>query len=148
MQAKHEVLHIAQWPSVKELHQLASRHYAFEGQCFVIAAGCVLTKDEVFEGVSSLAGENGEALELLSTLPGCGNQPLLSGGSAVIAPDASYLAGPANDQACIMYATVDPRCSHEGHLVLDTQGHYSRPDVFELKVDDRPQANVIFASES
>ena len=148
MQAKHEVLHIAQWPSVKELHQLASRHYAFEGQCFVIAAGCVLTKDEVIEGVSSLAHENGEVLEFLEGLPGSDTQPLLGGGSAVIAPDAGYLAGPAKDQACIIYASIDPRCIDEGHLVLDTQGHYSRPDVFELKVDDRPQSNIVFASQT
>jgi nitrilase len=36
-----EVLHFALWPAVTELHLLASRHYAFEGQCFVAAAGTV-----------------------------------------------------------------------------------------------------------
>jgi nitrilase len=148
MHARHEVLHIAQWPSVKELHQIASRHYAFEGQCFVVAAGCVLTKAEVIEGVSSLDCDNGEALELLEALPGSGADLLLGGGSAVMAPDANYLAGPEDDKACIIYATVNPQRINEGHLVLDTQGHYSRPDIFDLQVDDRPQSNVYFASES
>lgn len=34
-----EELHIALWPSVGELNQIASRHYALEGRCFVVAAG-------------------------------------------------------------------------------------------------------------
>lgn len=33
-----------------------------------------------------------------------------------------------------------------GHLVLDTDGHYARPDIFQLLVNDQPQANVIFTS--
>ncbi len=39
---QNEHLHIAVWPAVKDLHQLASRHCAFEGNCYVIAAGQVL----------------------------------------------------------------------------------------------------------
>ncbi len=148
MHARHEVLHIAQWPYVKELHRIASRHYAFEGQCFVIAAGAVLTKTDVLEGVTSLERESGQALELLEAMPGDGDELLLGGGSAVIAPDASYVAGPADAAACIIYATVSPDRINEGHLALDTQGHYSRPDVFDLRVDDRPQSSVLFASET
>ena len=148
MHAKHETLHIAQWPSVKELHQIASRHYAFEGQCFVVAAGCILTKGDVIEGFRSLDCRNSEALELLEALPDSDGKPLLGGGSAIIAPDASYLEGPADDKACIIYATVNLQRINEGHLVLDTQGHYSRPDIFDLRVDDRPQSNVSFASKT
>src|SRR5262249_28070286 len=54
MHAKRETIHIAQWPAVKDLHLLASRHYAFEGQCFVIAAGAVLTRAEALVGFDSL----------------------------------------------------------------------------------------------
>jgi predicted amidohydrolase len=148
MHAKHEVLHVAQWPSVKELHQIASRHYAFEGQCYVVAAGSILTKADVLEGVSSLELDSSQALELLESLPGSDDELLLDGGSAVIAPDANYVAGPAEGTACIVYATVNPERINEGHLVLDTQGHYSRPDVFDLRVDDRPQSSISFASEA
>lgn len=38
MHAKHELVHVAQWPTVKEMNQVASRQYSFEGQCFVLAA--------------------------------------------------------------------------------------------------------------
>jgi predicted amidohydrolase len=69
MHAQHEVLHVAQWPSVKDLHQLASRHYAFEGQCFVLAAGCVLSREDVIEGARSLGPAADAALELLHTIP-------------------------------------------------------------------------------
>jgi len=54
MHAKEETLHIAQWPAVRDLHHLASRHYAFEGQCYVLAAGSVLSRGQMLDGVRSL----------------------------------------------------------------------------------------------
>jgi len=39
-----EAIHVAAWPHGKEHHQIASRHYAFEGGCFVLAAAMYLTK--------------------------------------------------------------------------------------------------------
>jgi nitrilase len=64
----------------------------------------------------------------------------------VIAPDANYVAGPVFDKACILCAEIDLGRITEGHLVIDTQGHYSRPDVFHLQVNDRPQVMVTFES--
>ena len=148
MHAQYEVLHVAQWPAVKELHQLASRHYAFEGQCFVLAAGSVLSRGDVLAGFHSLDRPPAEALKLLEAMPGGDQDLLLQGGSAVIAPDSSYVAGPVFDEPCILYAEIRPECIIEGHLVLDTEGHYSRPDIFGLVVNDRPQQNVSFASNS
>ncbi|RLJ00460.1 MAG: carbon-nitrogen hydrolase family protein [Candidatus Aenigmatarchaeota archaeon] len=144
MHARRETIHVAQWPYVKELHHLASRHYAFEGQCFVLAAGCMLSRGEAIEGFHSLGRPDSEALELLEAMPGGKEDLILRGGSAVIAPDADYVAGPVYDEPCIIYADIDPGRITEGHLFLDTQGHYSRPDIFHLEVDDRPQANVTF----
>jgi predicted amidohydrolase len=146
MHAKHETIHVAQWPSVKELHQLASRHYAFEGQCFVLAVGSVLTRAQMLEGYASLDPGGDQGLEILSAIPGADEDMVMTGGSAVIGPDAQYLAGPVFDTECILYADIDPGRITEGHLVLDTDGHYSRPDIFQLTVDDRPQTNVVFAS--
>ncbi len=145
MHAKHETVHIAQWPMVKGLHQIASRHYAFEGQCFVVAAGCMLSKQEALDGITSHAGGD-EAATLVEEIPVEDNELLLRGGSAVIAPDVSYLSEPMYDQAGIIYADIDPAIIPEGHLFLDTNGHYSRPDVFRLEVDDRPQNGVEFLS--
>lgn len=148
MHAQGECLHIAQWPAVRELHQLASRHYAFEGQCFVLAAGSVLSRGDVLEGFYSLGQPGDEAAELLEAIPGEEADLILTGGSAVIGPDSHYVQGPVLDKACILYAEVCPERITEGHLVLDTQGHYSRPDVFHLEVNDQPQVNVSFASQA
>ena len=70
-----------------------------------------------------------------------------SGGSAIIGPDASYLAGPLVDAPGILTAELDPAMITEGHLVLDTDGHYARPDIFRLEVDERPQQGVVTRRE-
>jgi nitrilase len=147
MHARHETIHVAQWPWVRELHHIASRHYAFEGQCFVLAAGSVLTKRDVLEGYRSL-GVDSEALEILEQIPGEDESYLLRGGSAVIGPDASYVVGPVLEEACILYADLELGRVVEGQLTLDTDGHYSRPDVFHLEVNDQPQPRVQFRSEA
>jgi nitrilase len=132
--------------AVKELHQLASRHYAFEGQCFVLAAGCVLSRGEIIDGFRSLKLSSNEAMEILEAIPGTDEDLVLSGGSAVIGPDGRYLAGPVVGERCIIYADIELNRITEGHLVLDTSGHYSRPDVFQLVVNDQPQSAVSFRS--
>ena len=108
MHARHETVHVAQWPAVKELHQLASRHYAFEGQCFVLAAGSVLSHADVLDGFRSLGEPDGGALALLESMPGEGTDLILRGGSAIIAPDTSYIQGPLLDQKAILCAELQP----------------------------------------
>jgi nitrilase len=147
MHAKGETIHVAQWPSVQDLHQVASRHYAFEGQCFVLAVGSVLTKGEIIEGFRSLGQPDSEALELLEALPGDDEKLIMKGGSAVIGPDSRYVVDPVFEEPCIIYADLELERITEGHLLLDTDGHYSRPDVFHLEVNDEPQRNVTFERE-
>ncbi len=144
MHAKGETVHVAQWPSVQDLHQVASRHYAFEGQCFVLAAGSVLTKGEIMEGFRSLGQPGSEALDLLEGLPGDDDKLMMKGGSAIIGPDSNYLAVPVFEEACIIYADLELGRITEGHQLLDTDGHYSRPDIFHLEVNQVPQRNVTF----
>lgn len=145
MHARGESLHVAQWPWVKEMHQIASRHYAFEGTCFVIAAGGVLSHAELLEGAKS-AGAGADALGLLEDIPGSGDDLLLEGGSAVIGPDGQYVTEPAYGSYAMSFADIDPGAVAEARLVLDTDGHYSRPDVFSLQVDTRSRRNVNFKS--
>jgi predicted amidohydrolase len=142
MHAKQEIIHIAQWPAVKELHQLASRHYAFEGQCFVLASGTCLTRKDILEGFHSLDSHNPEHLELLDAIPGPDHAFILDGGSAIIAPDSTYIAEPLFKKPGILYGTLDLDLIREGNLVLDTNGHYARPDLFQLEVNEKPLINV------
>jgi predicted amidohydrolase len=147
MHAAGEAIHVAQWPGVKELHLLASRHYAFEGQCFVVAAGATLTRGEMLGGFDSLGlGAGHPARALLASIPGDDGTVLLRGGSAVIAPDTQYVAGPVVVEATTLYADLDLGQITRGHLALDVDGHYARPDVFQLTVNVQPQATVRFSS--
>jgi nitrilase len=56
------------------------------------------------------------------------------GGSAILAPDGSYLAGPLYDEEGILYAELDPSRLHEERQRFDPAGHYHRPDVLRLDV--------------
>lgn len=127
MHQQREVVHAAVWPSVHEVHMLASRSYAFEGRCFVVATGSVLWKKNLPQGFS-----------LLDDLEDAG--PWLRGGSAVIGPDARIIAGPAGVEETLVVAEIDPGEVIEGLMSLDVSGHYSRPDVFNFLIDEEPRS--------
>lgn len=141
MHNQQEMIHIAQWPTVRETYLLASRHYAFEGRCFVLACGLIQTRQDYLDGLASLDKVEPEALDILSSLP---DGQLISGGSAFIGPDAAILAGPLGTQSAILTADLDLAQIEEALCALDTDGHYSRPDVFDLTVNTRPQGGVRF----
>ncbi len=144
MHSKHETIHTAQYPTVHERHQIASRQYAFEGQCFVLASGCVLNKKDALEGFESLQTGDKEVFELLESMR---NDKLQRGGSAIISPDISYIVEPVFDNTETIYGELDLDLVKQGQLLLDTDGHYSRPDVFELRVNEKQNKNVVFESE-
>lgn len=125
-QALHDLgeqVHVAVWPSVKEMHQVASRHYAFEGRCFVLAAGLVMAARDI-----------PPELDLPPHLAEDPGQLILDGGSAVIAPDGSYLAGPVFGEETILTTQLDLRAIPREKMTLDTSGHYARPDIFDFRV--------------
>jgi nitrilase len=63
-----------------------------------------------------------------------GDDLLGTGGSAILAPDGSYLAGPAYGEETILYAELDPALLLAERQRFDPVGHYSRPDVLSLTV--------------
>ncbi len=133
-QAMHnsgEDIHVAVWPAASDTHHLASRHYAFEGRCFVIAAGSLL-----------LARNLPPELEAHPDRVGSPDQVLLHGGSAIIAPDGSYVVEPAYKSEVTLHAELDLTVVRRESMALDVTGHYSRPDCFEFTVRDasRPAA--------
>ena len=139
MHAKGEQIHVAVWPEAPEIHHLASRHYAFEGRCFVICAGSYLTADMVPEELLEAArgGQIGDDASVL-----------LPGGSGIIGPDGSWVAGPVGDEETIVYGDMDLDRIAQEFGTLDAAGHYNRPDVFQLTVDARPRSQVAWLEES
>ncbi len=130
-QAMHnsgEQIHVAVYPTVHEMHQVASRHYAFEGRCFVLAVGSILR-------VSDLPRQ---FLSETST-----DDPLLlRGGSCVIAPDGSFVVEPVFDLETTITAEIDLSKIAGEKMTLDVSGHYQRPDVFEFNVRRNLRAKI------
>jgi nitrilase len=65
-----------------------------------------------------------------------GRDVLGRGGSAVLAPDGSYLAGPLYDEEGVLYAKLDPARLLEERQRFDPAGHYHRPELLRLEVAD------------
>ncbi|MGI8499042.1 MAG: carbon-nitrogen hydrolase family protein [Gemmatimonadaceae bacterium] len=136
-QALHDAgedVHVALWPTVHEMHQVASRQYAFEGRCFVLAAGSLMR-------ASSLPPE----LEWHPSRVSSADQRVLRGGSAIIGPDGAYVAGPVFDEPALIVADIELGRVREERMSLDVAGHYGRPDIFEFRV--RAAATVTNAGE-
>jgi nitrilase len=68
------------------------------------------------------------------------------GGSAILAPDGSYLAGPLYDEEGILYAELDPGRLLAERQRFDPVGHYSRPDVLRLAVNPAARAGDVTPS--
>ena len=94
------------------------KHIARESRAFVLSC-CVYQRASSYPDDVQLA--DGEEL-------------IGRGGSAILAPDGTYLAGPLWEEEGILYAELDPQRLYEERQRFDPAGHYHRPDVFRLKV--------------
>lgn len=116
-----EDIHVALWPNVHEMLQIASRQYAFEGRCYTIAAGQMVHRN-------AMPGELGD----LQT----NRDWLLRGGSAVYGPDGSIDLAPIYDNDAVIYHTIeDVNRTTEERMTLDVSGHYQRPDVYQFSIN-------------
>ena len=117
-----EHIHVAVWPTVHELHQLASRHYAFEGRCFVMAVGLMMAAadlpQELLRGVPLSPGDE---------------QWVEHGGSAIIGPDSQYVVQPVFDREELIMADLDLMKIDREVMTFDVSGHYARPDLFRFE---------------
>jgi predicted amidohydrolase len=104
------------------MNHVASRQYAFEGRCFVLAVGGLLRG-------SGLPAE----LEADPSLVDGPDAWVVRGGSAIYGPDGGVLAGPLYEQEVVLTAVVDPGRVREEGMTMDVTGHYARPDVFRLE---------------
>ena len=101
--------------------QATLKHIALESRSFVISP-CHFQR----------AGSYPEDFPLRQLLEG--RDVLGRGGSAILGPDGSYLAGPLYDEEGILYAELDPARLAAERQRFDPAGHYHRPDVLRLEV--------------
>jgi predicted amidohydrolase len=118
-----EDVHAALWPTVHDRHQVASRHYAFEGRCFVLAAGSLVRG-------AALPQE----LDVDPRKVPAPGEFVVRGGSAIIGPDGAYVADPVYDTERVITADLDLGAVRREGMTLDVSGHSSRPDCFEFAV--------------
>jgi nitrilase len=121
------------------------RHVALEGRCFVLSACQFLKHEDMPEelGQPGAGKGKGKPRRVDDTLSG---GALIRGGSCIVDPLGQVLAGPSYGKEVILNAELDLSQIVRGKYDLDVTGHYARPDVFSLYVDDRPKAAVIAAA--
>ena len=116
LMAQGTQVHIAAWPGMKySRHRLLSRAFASQSCAYVIDVGGILSPDRVPEAYKGLA---------LS----------YPGESCIIDPTGEVIAGPAEGESILM-ADCSTEHIFAAKSICDVAGHYSRPDIFQLRVN-------------
>lgn len=101
---------------------------ALEGRCFVVSACQHMIRADVAATVDYNALQ-GQAPDTV----------LINGGSVIVSPMGEILAAPVYGESRLVTAQIDLAEIVRGKFDMDGAGHYSRPDIFDLKVDKRPR---------
>ncbi len=109
--------------------QATMRHVALEGRCFVLSACQYLLRADLPADVHPVQGDSPQTV-------------LIGGGSVIVSPLGEVLAGPLRDSEGILCAELDLDDIPRARFDFDATGHYARPDVFTLQVDDRPKTGI------
>jgi len=105
-------------------------HVSLEGRCYVLSACQYLTRADCPETYDSIHGDDPKTV-------------LMRGGSCIVSPMGQLLAGPDFSGPTILTAEVDLGEITRSKYDLDVTGHYARPDVFRLHVNERPMRSVL-----
>ena len=129
MYAKGVTLYCAPTADDRETWLATVRHIALEGRCFVLSA-CQFTQRSDYPANYAI-----DADPAPDTI-------LMRGGSCIVGPLGQMLADRVFDKEAILTAEIDPGEVARGKYDFDVTGHYARPDVFQLTVNQHPQAAV------
>jgi nitrilase len=124
-------LYLAPTADARDTWQATLRHIACEGRCFVLGCNQYMTKEMYPDDLKELK-ELDEQPEIMCR-----------GGSAIISPLGKVLAGPLYEQEGILFADLDLGAIARSKFDFDVVGHYARPDVFQLTVNEKPSISVI-----
>ena len=133
MYSKGIELYLAPTADARDTWQATLRHIACEGRCFVLGCNQYMTKEMYPADLKELKELNEQP------------EVMCRGGSAIISPLGQVLAGPLFDQEGILTATIDLSEITRSRFDFDVVGHYARPDVFQLMVNENPIVSVVSA---
>jgi aliphatic nitrilase len=133
LMAQHEEIHCAQFPGsmvgqiFADQMEVTIRHHALESGCFVVNATGWLTDAQI-----------------AAITPDPAMQKALRGGchTAIVSPEGVHLAKPLTEGEGILVADLDMALVTKRKRMMDSVGHYARPELLSLLIDDRPTATV------
>ena len=109
------------------------QHIAREGGCWVVGCGNLMRGSDIPDDFPEKDKLYPDADEWVNP-----------GDSVVIAPGGQTVAGPLRQEEGILFCDIDLGKAGIAKRALDVTGHYSRPDIFKLHVNSKPQSPVVF----
>ncbi|SCB31833.1 Nit6803 family nitrilase [Rhizobium multihospitium] len=139
LMVQHEEIHIAQFPGsmvgpiFAEQIEVTIRHHALESGCFVVNATGWLTDEQI----TSITSDQGL-------------QKALRGGcmTAIVSPEGKHLAPPITEGEGILIADLDMSLITKRKRMMDSVGHYARPELLHLVIDGRATAPMVASANS
>jgi nitrilase len=134
--AEGEDLHVAIWPGSERNTEDITRFMAKEGRSYVVSVSGLMRKDDI-----------GDDLPHADLLRETADATMANGGSCVAAPTGEWLLPPETDVESLRVADLDHRQVLRERQNMDVVGHYSRPDVTQLRVDRTRQSTAVFKDD-
>lgn len=134
MYAKGIQLYCAPTADGRETWAATMQHIALEGRCFVLSCNQFCRRSDYPDDYATPFGDHPDTI-------------LSRGGSCIVGPLGQMLAGPDFTGECILTADLDMDEIVRGKFDFDVVGHYARPDVFRLHVNEQPQPVVMTVTD-